>query len=72
MADDISKGLVLVVLLITIVLSTFGTYVVLQSSTEGTTMSSIPPGTGRVAIYVEPNNEALANEVPTNDNQGEG
>ncbi len=71
MADDISKGLVLVVLLITIVLSTFGTYIVLQSSTSSTT-ATIPSGTGRVAIYVEPSNEAPANEFPANDNQGEG
>ena len=69
MADDISKGLILVVLLITIVLSTFGTYVVLQTSTASTTQATIPSGTGRTAITIEPSAEEISQEEVSG-NQG--
>lgn len=65
MADDISKRLILVVLLITIVLSSFGTMIILQSSPAS--QQDIPIATGKVAIQIEPLPEqAQTNDIETN------
>ena len=66
MADDISKRLILVVLLITIVLSSFGTMIILQSSPAS--QQDIPIATGKVAIQIEPlpSEQAQANDIETN------
>ena len=60
MTDDISKRLILVVLLITIVLSSFGTIVILKSS-PASQQSSIPAATGKVTIMIEPPSDNQAN-----------